>query len=150
MFNDAIDARDEARMKEAKEKNKEETTKAVVDDNCNSEETGIILTTTPRVEGRVVTDYLGIVFGEVIEGADFFKDLSAGLSDIFGGRVNEYEKTLQKARHEAFAEMKDRAAKLGANAIIGINLEYEVLGANNGMLMVNVQGTAVKTMPINE
>lgn len=113
----------------------------------STEQSKIIITTTPRVEGRVITGYLGIVFGEVIEGADFLKDLTAGLTDIFGGRANDYENTMKQARHEAFTEMKDRAAKLGADAIIGINVDYEVLGSSNGMLMVNVQGTAVKTAP---
>ena len=103
----------------------------------------MILTTTPSVEGRTLTRDHGIVFGEVISGVDVIKDFAAGLSNFFGGRSNTYEAELMNARTEALAELEQRASALGADAVVGIDVDYEVLGANNGMLMVTVSGTAV-------
>lgn len=103
----------------------------------------MILTTTPSVEGRTITAYHGIVFGEVISGVNFVKDLTAGLSNFFGGRSGTYEDELLSARTQALAELEQRAAQLGADAVVGIDVDYEVLGANNGMLMVTASGTAV-------
>ncbi|MBI1357635.1 MAG: heavy metal-binding domain-containing protein [Acidobacteria bacterium] len=104
----------------------------------------MITTTTPTVEGRPVRGYLGIVVGEAILGANIFRDLFAGLRDIVGGRSGSYEKELAKARQIALDEMCDHAASLGADAVVGVDLDYEVLGENNGMLMVSASGTAVK------
>lgn len=103
----------------------------------------MILTTTPSVEGRTITAYHGIVFGEVISGVNFVKDFTAGLSNFFGGRSGTYEDELLSARTQALAELEQRAAQLGADAVVGVDVDYEVLGANNGMLMVTVSGTAV-------
>ena len=103
----------------------------------------MILTTTPSVEGRTITAYHGIVFGEVISGVNFVKDFTAGLSNFFGGRSGTYEDELLSARTQALAELEQRAAQLGADAVVGIDVDYEVLGANNGMLMVTASGTAV-------
>lgn len=103
----------------------------------------MILTTTPSVEGHTITRYHGIVFGEVISGVNFVKDFTAGLSNFFGGRSNTYEAELMNARAEALSELEQRAASLGADAVVGIDVDYEVLGANNGMLMVTSSGTAV-------
>jgi len=104
----------------------------------------MIVTTTPTVEGRPVRDYLGIVTGEVIVGANIFKDLFASVRDIVGGRAGAYESTLRDARREAFAELEAEAARLGADAIIGIDIDYEVVGQGGSMLMVSVSGTAVR------
>lgn len=104
----------------------------------------MIVTTTPSVEGKKVDAYLGIVFGEVISGVDFIKDFAAGISNFFGGRSGSYEEELIRARVQAMEEMERRAASLGANAIIGVDVDYEVLGSNNGMLMVTASGTAVR------
>ncbi len=106
----------------------------------------MIITTTPSVEGRPVRGYLGIVTGEAIMGANIFKDLFAGIRDIVGGRSGAYEQELRRARDTAIAEMEDAAAQLGANAIIGVDLDYETieLGGGGGMLMVTASGTAVK------
>lgn len=103
----------------------------------------MIITTTPSIEGKHIDSYLDIVFGEVIAGVDFIKDFAAGLSNFFGGRSSTYEDELISARQQAIDEMKRRAAALGANAIIGVDIDYEVLGSNNGMLMVTASGTAV-------
>lgn len=103
----------------------------------------MILTTTPTVEGHSITEYKGIVFGEVIAGVDVLKDFAAGISNFFGGRSGTYEEELMKAREAALAEMEQRAAALGANAVVGVDMDYEVLGSNNGMLMVTASGTAV-------
>lgn len=103
----------------------------------------MIITTTPNVEGKHIVEYKGIVFGEVISGVDFVKDFTAGLSNFFGGRSNTYEQELVQARQSALAEMEQRARGLGANAVVGVDIDYEVLGANNGMLMVTASGTAV-------
>ena len=103
----------------------------------------MIITTTPSVEGRTVYEYKGIVFGEVVSGVDFVRDIGAGLRNFFGGRSAGYEEELQNARQEALAEMSRRAEALGADAVIGVDVGYEVLGSDNGMLMVSVSGTAV-------
>lgn len=103
----------------------------------------IILTTTPGVDGRPVQRYCGIVTGEVIVGANMFRDLFASIRDIVGGRSGAYEDVLQRAREQALSEMRLRAAEHGANAVVGVDLDYEVLGANGSMLMVSATGTAV-------
>jgi uncharacterized protein YbjQ (UPF0145 family) len=103
----------------------------------------MILTTTPSVDGQNIQRYLGVVAGEAILGANLFKDLFAGIRDLVGGRSATYERELQRARDIAMQELTDRAAELGANAVVGIDVDYEVLGQNNGMLMVSVSGTAV-------
>jgi len=104
----------------------------------------VIISTTPTLEGRPIRDYLGIVTGEVIVGANIFKDLFAGIRDIVGGRSGAYEGALRDARREAFAELQYEADKLGADAVVGIDIDYEVVGANGSMLMVSVSGTAVR------
>lgn len=103
----------------------------------------MILTTTPSVEGKEIMEYKGIVFGEVISGINFIKDFTAGLSNIFGGRSATYENELLEAREKALQELEEHAREKGANAVVGIDVDYEVLGADNGMLMVTVSGTAV-------
>ena len=103
----------------------------------------MVVTTTNAVEGRKVVEYKDIVFGEVITGINFFKDIGAGLRNMFGGRSQGYEDELCNDRNEALEEMKRRAASLGANAVIGVDIDYEVLGSDNGMLMVTASGTAV-------
>ena len=103
----------------------------------------MIVTTTPSVEGRRILEYKEIVFGEVIAGVNFLKDFAAGLSNFFGGRSGSYEGELIKAREAALREMKNRAAKLGANAVVGVDIDYEVLGQGGNMLMVTASGTAV-------
>ena len=105
----------------------------------------MITTTTNSVEGKAVVAYKGIVFGEVITGIHAFKDWEAGLRNICGGRSKSYENELMGAREEALAEMAERAKALGADAIIGVKMDYEVLGSDNGMLMVTCSGTAVST-----
>ncbi len=103
----------------------------------------IILSTTSVIEGRPVSRYLGIVTGEAIIGANIFRDMFATVRDIVGGRSATYEKGLNEARDTAMSEMRQKAIALGANAVIAVDLDYEVLGQNNGMLMVSVSGTAV-------
>ena len=103
----------------------------------------MISTTTPSIEGKTITAYRGIVFGEVISGVDLFKDLAAGMRNIFGGRSRTYEDELIVAREQAITEMEQHAAALGANAVVGVDIDYEMLGADNGMLMVTASGTAV-------
>ena len=103
----------------------------------------MILTTTTSVDGRPIRTYLGLVTGEAILGANLFRDLFAGIRDIVGGRSAAYEKELAKARQVALDEMSEKARQLGADAIVGIDLDYEVLGQGNGMLMVSASGTAV-------
>ncbi|WP_430535862.1 putative heavy metal-binding protein [Listeria rocourtiae] len=103
----------------------------------------MISTTTPSVDGKQIVEYKQIVFGEVITGVNFMKDIGAGLRNFFGGRSEGYEQELVAAREEAIREMEERAAKLGANAVVGVDIDYEVLGADNGMLMVTASGTAV-------
>lgn len=104
----------------------------------------MIKTTTPSIEGRPIKAYLGIVVGEAIVGANIFKDLFAGIRDIVGGRSGAYEKELSRARQIALDELDQQALSLGADAVVGIDLDYEVLGQGNGMLMVSASGTAVK------
>lgn len=103
----------------------------------------MIITTTPSIEGKEIREYRGIVFGEGVSGVNFVKDFAASLSDMFGGRSNTYEDELVNARTRALAEMEARAVQLGANAVVGVDIDYEVLGSGNGMLMVTVSGTAV-------
>ncbi len=104
----------------------------------------MITTTTPTTEGKQIEQYLGIVTGEAIVGANVFRDLFAGIRDIVGGRSAAYEKELSRAREIAMQELEEAAQQRGANALVGVDLDYEVLGANNGMLMVSASGTAVK------
>ena len=99
----------------------------------------MLLTTTSTIEGRAIQEYKGIVFGEVVAGVD----MAAGFTNFFGGRSGSYEEELIGAREEALAELERRAAALGANAVVGVDVDYEVLGSNNGMLMVSASGTAV-------
>ncbi|MEY2727116.1 MAG: hypothetical protein RLZZ458_2983 [Planctomycetota bacterium] len=103
----------------------------------------MIMTTTTSIEGHSVVRYCGIVTGEAILGANLFKDLFAGIRDLVGGRSATYERELQKARDIALQELQARASAVGANAVIGVDLDYEVLGQSNGMLMVSASGTAV-------
>ncbi|MDD6255040.1 MAG: putative heavy metal-binding protein [Eubacteriales bacterium] len=105
----------------------------------------MIITTTNSIEGKNILEYRGIVFGEVVSGVNFIKDIAASLSNFFGGRSGSYEDELIKARQNALAEMEQRAASIGANGIVGVDIDYEVLGQDNGMLMVTVSGTAVVT-----
>jgi uncharacterized protein YbjQ (UPF0145 family) len=106
----------------------------------------MIVTTTNTIDGRPIDAYLGIVTGEAILGANIFKDLFAGVRDIVGGRSGAYEKELRKARDLAIDEMQDAARQLGANAVVGVDIDYETIqvGAGGGMLMVTAAGTAVK------
>jgi uncharacterized protein YbjQ (UPF0145 family) len=101
------------------------------------------VTTTPGIDGRRITKYCGVIAGEAILGANVFKDIFAGIRDLVGGRSATYERELQRARDIALEELQQRAQELGANAVVGVDLDYEVLGANNGMLMVSASGTAV-------
>ncbi|HNZ09695.1 MAG TPA: heavy metal-binding domain-containing protein [Bacillota bacterium] len=103
----------------------------------------MVVTTTPGVEGRKITDYKGLVFGEVVSGVNFIKDFAAGITNILGGRSGEYESELIEARMNAVHEMMERARKLGANAVVGVDVDYEVLGEHGNMLMVTASGTAV-------
>jgi uncharacterized protein YbjQ (UPF0145 family) len=104
----------------------------------------MLITTTPQVEGKKVTAYLGLVSGEAIMGADIFKDLFAGIRNIVGGRAAAYEQELRRAKDIALEEMVESAKTLGANAIVGVDLDYETLGQGGNMLMVSASGTAVK------
>ncbi len=101
------------------------------------------LTTTPTFEGKRIARYCGVVAGEAVLGANVFKDMFAGIRDIVGGRSGTYEKELRKARQYALDALAEQAGELGANAVVGIDLDYEVLGEKNGMLMVTASGTAV-------
>ncbi len=103
----------------------------------------MILTTTPAIDGKRITDYRGIVTGEAILGANIIKDFFAGVRDIVGGRSASHEKELHRAREIALKELEEEAAKVGANAVVGIDLDYEVIGQGSSMLMVSVSGTAV-------
>jgi uncharacterized protein YbjQ (UPF0145 family) len=104
----------------------------------------MILSTTPAVEDRRITAYHGIVTGEAILGANIFRDLFAGIRDIVGGRSGAYEKELRRAREIAFEELEEQARELGANAVVGIDIDYETVGGQGSMLMVSVSGTAVR------
>ncbi len=103
----------------------------------------MILTTTPTIEGQPIKQYLGIVTGETIIGANVLKDFMAGLTDFFGGRSTTYEKVLSEAKEKALEELQQHATQKGANAVVGIDLDFETVGANGGMLMVTASGTAV-------
>lgn len=103
----------------------------------------MILTTTPTIEGYPVKQYLGVVASETIIGANVFRDIMAGLRDFFGERSSSYEEVLKKAKDTALQELQERATAMGANAVIGIDLDYETVGANGSMLMVTASGTAV-------
>jgi uncharacterized protein YbjQ (UPF0145 family) len=104
----------------------------------------MILSTTNILEGKKITDYYGIVTGESIIGANLFKDLFASITDIVGGRAGAYEQVLREAKNNALHELEENARQLGANAVIGIDLDYETVGHNGSMLMVSANGTAVK------
>ncbi|GEA50803.1 UPF0145 protein [Vibrio inusitatus NBRC 102082] len=103
----------------------------------------MLMTTTPSVEGKRVLRYHGVIAGEAILGANLFKDMFAGIRDMVGGRSGTYEKELERARTIAMQELEEKAHEIGANAVIGIDIDYEVLGKDNGMLMVSASGTAV-------
>ncbi|MEQ5788466.1 heavy metal-binding domain-containing protein [Erythrobacter sp. NFXS35] len=105
---------------------------------------GITVTTTPTIEGHPIEEYLGIVTGEVIVGANLFRDMFANIRDIVGGRSGSYERILSDARKQAIEELQAEAAALGGNAVVGIDLDYEVIGNSGSMLMVSASGTAVK------
>ena len=105
----------------------------------------MIISTTNTLETHKIKEYVGIVTGETIIGANIFKDFFAGIRDIVGGRSGSYEKVLREAKDTAIKEMQEEASKLGASAIVGIDLDYETVGKNGGMLMVTASGTAVKT-----
>ena len=104
----------------------------------------MILTTTPTIEGRTIIEYKGVVFGEVITGVNFIKDIKASIRDVIGGRSRSYESELINARSQALKELEERARQLNADAVVGIDLDYEVLGEGGGMMMVSVSGTAVR------
>lgn len=103
----------------------------------------MITTTTPTIEGKKIVEYRGIVFGEVITGVNFIKDFAASLTNFFGGRSGSYEGELIEARESAIHEMEARARQIGANAVVGVDIDYEVLGQGGNMLMVTASGTAV-------
>ena len=103
----------------------------------------MLKTTTPTIEGQPIQQYMGVVVGEAIMGANIFRDLFASIRDIVGGRSGAYERELEKAREAAFEELEDKATALGGNAIVGIDLDYEVVGEKGSMLMVSISGTAV-------
>ena len=108
----------------------------------------MIVTTTPTVEGYPVTQYLRVVCGETIAGVNVFKDLAAGIRNVVGGRSGAYERELIQARETALAEMTARAQELGAEGVVGVDIDYETLGSDNGMLMVTASGTAVRFSPV--
>ena len=103
----------------------------------------MLLSTTPTIEGSPIREYKGVVTGETIIGANVFKDFMAGLRDFFGGRSGTYEKVLAEAKDTSLSEMAERARQWGANAVVGIDLDYETIGQGNSMLMVTCSGTAV-------
>ena len=103
----------------------------------------MIISTTPTIEGRTIREYKGVVTGETIIGANFVKDLFAGIRDIVGGRSASYEKVLREAKDTSMNEMMERAREMGANAVVGIDIDYETIGGSNSMLMVATSGTAV-------
>jgi Uncharacterized conserved protein len=106
--------------------------------------TKMIMTTTPSIEGHKITSYFGVITGEAIMGANIMRDLFASITDVIGGRSGAYEEKLQDARQIALRELEERAARLGANAVVGIDLDYEVVGQSGSMLMVSASGTAVR------
>ena len=103
----------------------------------------MLISTTPNIEGSPIQSYKGVVTGETIIGANLFKDFMAGIRDIIGGRSGSYEKVLREAKDTSLAEMQQRAEQMGANAIVGVDIDYETIGQNGSMLMVAVSGTAV-------
>jgi uncharacterized protein YbjQ (UPF0145 family) len=103
----------------------------------------MLLTTTPSIDGRMIREYKGIVTGETIIGANIVKDFLAGIRDFVGGRSGSYERVLRQARETALREMAEEASRLGADAVVGVDIDYETLGTRNGMLMVTACGTAV-------
>lgn len=103
----------------------------------------MIISTTPTLEGKIILEYKGIVTGETIIGANLFRDLFASIRDIVGGRSGAYEEVLREARQTALNEMAEQARLLGANAVVGVDLDYEVVGQGGSMLMVSATGTAV-------
>ena len=103
----------------------------------------MLITTTPTIEGKRITNYYGIVSGETIIGANVFRDIFASIRDIVGGRSGSYEEVLREAKETALREMQDQAARMGANAVIGVDLDYETVGGSGSMLMVTANGTAV-------
>ncbi len=105
---------------------------------------GIIVSTTPTLEGHPIQEYLGVVTGEVIVGANLFRDFFANIRDIVGGRSGSYERILSDARNQAIEELQAECASRGGNAVVGIDLDYEVIGDSGSMLMVSASGTAVK------
>lgn len=109
----------------------------------DSDEPKMLVTTTSSLEGKNIIEYKGMVFGEVVSGMNFIKDWFAGLTDKIGGRSGTYEGEMQDAREKAIKEMCERASKMGANAVIGVDIDYDVLGEKNGMMMISVSGTAV-------
>ncbi len=104
----------------------------------------MLCTTTPNIEGKKIEQYLGVISAEVIIGANFLKDIMGGLRDFFGGRSATYEKVLDEARQKAMEELTERGQRLGANAVVGIDLDFETIGSGGSMLMVIASGTAVK------
>lgn len=104
----------------------------------------MLKTTTSNIDGKEIYEYMNIVVGEAILGANIFKDIFGAIRDIVGGRAGAYEKEMKKARQIAFDEMEEEAKRLGANGIVGIDIDYEVVGQQGGMMMVSVSGTAVK------
>ncbi len=104
----------------------------------------MLLTTTPTIEGRTITTYYGVVTGETIIGANFMRDFFASVRDLVGGRSRSYEHVLREAKDTALSEMAEQAQKLGANAVVGIDIDYETVGSSGSMLMVSCSGTAVK------
>ena len=103
----------------------------------------MLITTTPNIEGKRITRYYGIVSGETIVGANIFRDFFASIRDVIGGRSNSYEEVLRKAKNSAIREMEEQAMRMGANAVIGVDLDFETVGQNGSMLMVTASGTAV-------
>lgn len=103
----------------------------------------MIITTTPSIEGKTIVNYLGIVSSEAVVGANIFRDLFASIRDIVGGRTSSYEGVLRRAKESALREIQENAKEMGANAIVGIDLDYETVGSNGSMLMVSASGTAV-------
>ena len=104
----------------------------------------MIITTTPNIEGRQITQYMGVVTSQTIIGANFFKDIFAGLRDFFGGRSGTYERVLEEAKQYAMNALIQKAQAIGAYAVVGVDLDYETVGANGSMLMVSISGTAVR------
>lgn len=107
----------------------------------------MILTTTDSIETRTITAYHGVVVGEAIMGANIVKDFFAGITDIIGGRASAFEGSFRAARQEAFAEIEEQCRRLGGDAVVGIDIDYEVVGGEGSMMMVSVSGTAVSTSP---